>query len=275
MVQAGSMTSLVIASDMDGTLLNQQRQIPERFWPVLKQLHSLGAVFAPASGRQLYTLLEQFEPAGFPMSVIAENGTVVYHEGEIVSLCTIEASQAHAVIEAMESQADQIDWGLVLCRADGAFVTRRDEPFLAQCQPYYARMEIVDDLHAYVDDQVVKLAIYSFADAESIAAPKLRAAAPGLNVVVSGAHWVDIMDPAANKGKALEALAQALGVPMEDTIAFGDYLNDTELLQSAGKAYAMENAHPHIKEIADALAPSNADEGVVEVLRGVVEKLRA
>lgn len=262
----------IIAIDMDGTLLNEQRAIPESFWPVLKDLHTKGAVVAPASGRQLYTLLEQFSPAGAPMSVIAENGTVVFHEGEIISTTTVNQARAHAVIEVIESHPD-MDWGMVLCRADGAFVTREDPDFLAQCQPYYARMEITDALHAQVNDQVVKLAVFTFGSAEHEAAPALQEAAGDLDVVVSGANWVDIMNPEASKGTALQHLAAALNVPMERTIAFGDYLNDLQLLEAAGISYAMDNAHPRIKDIADHIAPSNADEGVVQVLRGIVEKL--
>ncbi|AZA11052.1 HAD family hydrolase [Corynebacterium gerontici] len=263
----------VIAIDMDGTLLNEHRAIPESFWPVLKDLHSHGVVVAPASGRQLFTLLEQFAPAGQPMSVIAENGTVVFHGDEVISTTTVEAERAHAVIDVIDQHPDQ-DWGLVLCRSDGAFVSRTDPAFLAQCQPYYARMDIIEDLHEHVNDQVVKLAVFTFGSAEDEAAPALREAAEHLDVVVSGANWVDIMSSKASKGTALRNLANALEVPMERTIAFGDYLNDLQLLEAAGVSYAMDNAHPRIKAIADFIAPSNEDEGVVQVLRGIVEKLK-
>ena len=78
------------------------------------------------------------------------------------------------------------------------------------------------------------------------------------------------MDPTAGKGRALLALADALGVPQARTLAFGDYLNDYELLQAAGTAYAMENAHPDIKAIAHHIAPSNTEAGVVTVLRDLL-----
>lgn len=248
---------MLIASDMDGTLLDANHQIPEGFWPLLEKMQANGMHFAPASGRQLYTLLDQI-PA---KSVIAENGSVVYHDGEIISTTTLPADKAEAVIRVVEET--DIDWGVVLCRVDGAFVSRTDNAFLREGIRYYKRLERVENLRDHVNDQVVKLAIFSFPDAEEVA-PLL--AQDGLALAVSGAHWIDMMDPSANKGNGLRALAQHLGVDMADTVAFGDYLNDRELLEAAGTSWAMENAHPEIKAIADKIAPANTDHGVVKVL---------
>lgn len=248
---------MLIVSDMDGTLLDANHQIPDEFWPLHEKMQAAGIHFAPASGRQLYTLLDQI-PAE---SAIAENGTVVYHAGEIISTTTLPAEQAKAVIRTVE-EAD-IDWGVVLCRVDGAFVSRTDNAFLREGIRYYKRLEHVEKLEDYVNDQVIKLAIFSFPEAEQVA-PLL--ADSQLALAVSGAHWMDMMDPSANKGKGLRALAKHLGVDMADTVAFGDYLNDRELLLAAGTAWAMENAHPEIKAIADKIAPANTDHGVIKVL---------
>ncbi|AIT88727.1 Cof-type HAD-IIB family hydrolase [Corynebacterium ulcerans] len=267
------MTPRIIATDMDGTLLNHKHEIPESFWPLLERMHEHEIIFAPASGRQLYTLLNQFERSTKQLSVIAENGTVVYHEGSIVSVTTIDRNLAHAVIAMMDTT--DLPWGLILCRVDGAFMHKKHKQFLAESIRYYARLEQVDDLHSYVDDTVVKLAIFTEADAESIAAPLIRSAAQELNVVVSGRHWIDVMNPEANKGVALQALAEATGTHMSDTLAFGDFLNDLELLQAAGTSYAMDNAHPTIKSISDAVAPSHADEGVIHVVSGILDALEA
>ncbi|AKP08351.1 Phosphatase YbjI [Corynebacterium pseudotuberculosis] len=267
------MTPRIIATDMDGTLLNHKHEIPESFWPLLNRMHKQEIIFAPASGRQLYTLLNQFERSTKQLSVIAENGTVVYHEGSIVSTTTIDQELAHAVIALMD--ATDLPWGLILCRVDGAFIHKKHKRFLAESIRYYARLEQVDDLHSYVDDTVVKLAVFTEADAESIAAPLIRSAAKELNVVVSGHHWIDVMNPAANKGIALQALADATGTHISDTLVFGDFLNDLELLETAGTSYAMDNAHPRIKDIADAVAPSNADEGVIHVISSILDTIEA
>lgn len=75
------------------------------------------------------------------------------------------------------------------------------------------------------------------------------------------------MAAGVNKGVALHTMAELLSVPISRTAAFGDFLNDYELLREAGTAIAMENAHPKLKEIADHIAPPNTEYGVMTVLR--------
>ncbi|MDO4760960.1 MAG: HAD family hydrolase [Corynebacterium sp.] len=255
----------LVVSDMDGTLLDENHQIPDDFWPILRRMHQQGIAFAPASGRQLYTLLNQFELAECPLSVIAENGTVIYHHGEIISTTTIDQQSTHNIIDLVESHPE-IDWGLALCRTDGAFVSRTDEQFLSEGTRYYARLTHINNLHDAVNDQVIKLALYSFEDVQLRAESLLREATDNLAIAVSGKHWIDVMNQEANKGRALETLATHMGINISETLAFGDYLNDFELMQTAGTTFAMENAHPKLKEIADHIAPTNTAHGVVTTL---------
>ncbi|MCS4489982.1 Cof-type HAD-IIB family hydrolase [Corynebacterium sp. ES2794-CONJ1] len=255
----------LVVCDMDGTLLDSEHHIPEGFWALLDRLTSQSVAFAPASGRQLYTLLNQFEQASYPVSVIAENGTMVYHEGEIISTTTIAPEDAHRIIDIVDAHPE-IDWGLALCRTDGAFVSRTDEDFLAEGTRYYARLTHIEDLHQAVNDDVVKLALYSFEDVEDRAHDLFSALPDHLAVAVSGKHWIDVMNKSANKGKALRELADAMGIDISQTLAFGDYLNDYELIEAAGTSYVMDNGHQKLKDIADHIAPPNSEHGVLTVL---------
>ena len=117
----------LVATDMDGTLLNTHHEVPEKFWDILEQMRAKGIAFAPASGRQLATLQKQFGHAGEPISYIAENGTVVVHDGEIISLTTIDSDTVHSIIDAV--RASDIDMGVVVCRPERAYVERNDEAF--------------------------------------------------------------------------------------------------------------------------------------------------
>lgn len=252
----------LIALDMDGTLLDADGRIPDSFWEVYGELRARGVTVAPASGRQLATLQAMF-PAD--SSFIAENGAVVAHGGEIVSTTLLDADVVRSVIDA--SRDAGLD--LVVCTPEVAHhapgISEATQRELAR---YYASRQETADLHEVTG--VIKLAAYTTGDAEALAYPPLRAAAPGADVVVSGAHWVDIMDPAAGKGRALTQLGEALGVGKHETLAFGDYLNDRELLLAAGTSWAMENAHPEIRALADHIAPPNTQAGVVTVLRGML-----
>lgn len=251
----------MIVSDLDGTLLTPDHRIPDSFWPLLDELDARGVVFVPASGRQLSTLKEQF--GGRVHTFIAENGTMVEHRGQVLSTTTMDPQVASDAVALMATHP-QVG-AAVLCRTDGAFYTSTDEVFLKETAHYYARLTQVPDLAPLIDDQVIKVAIYTFAHAETTAAALLRPV--GGLMSVSGPHWIDIYNPAANKGLAFTQLAHHLGVDLADTVAFGDYLNDMELLKVAGRSFAMGNAHPDIVAAATDIAPHHDQEGVVTTIR--------
>ncbi len=256
----------LVAADMDGTFLDGRGGIPEGFWDLYPRLARAGIVFVPASGRQLATLQDLFGPLGQDLNLIAENGTVVYSGGEVVSTTPMRARSAHAIIDAAQAAPGRME--MVICTPTMGYVNSPD--ILDEVSKYYHRVSTVEDLHEAVDDCVIKVALYSAEDAETVAAPLLRAAAPEERAVVSGKHWVDVMSPEANKGRALTQLARALGVEQRNTVAFGDYLNDLEMLRAAGTSYAMSNAHPLLKETADRIAPPNTEAGVLTVLESML-----
>ncbi|NJX17523.1 HAD family hydrolase, partial [Tamlana crocina] len=84
---------------------------------------------------------------------------------------------------------------------------------------------------------------------------------------------IDFNDKKAQKGNALEALQKSLGISKEETMAFGDYLNDLELFSHAAIGYAVENAHAEVKKIAAHTTKSNDDFGVEVILEELLEKI--
>ena len=78
------------------------------------------------------------------------------------------------------------------------------------------------------------------------------------------------MSPTADKGHALRAVQDTLGITAEQTMAFGDYLNDVGMLDAASFSFAMDNAHPDVRAHARFVAPSNNANGVVRTIRSVL-----
>ncbi|MFT4135424.1 Cof-type HAD-IIB family hydrolase [Microbacterium sp.] len=255
----------LIAADMDGTLLDGDGRVPDSFWPLLERLHARGIAFAPASGRQLATLQRLFGEADLPY--IAENGTYVVRGGAEVSSDTLAPDAVASVVARTRALvADgRLRAGVVVCGKRSAYVEDTGPAFLDEVRKYYAKLAVVDDLLG-VDDQVLKLAIYDVDGGETHTAPAMADLAETHQLVVSGAHWVDIMNPDVNKGRALRALQSALGVTAAQTAAFGDYLNDVEMLEAAHWSYAMAEAHADVVAVARYRAPSNADAGVVQAI---------
>lgn len=256
----------LVVCDMDGTLLTSEDAVPDSFWPLLELLSERGATFVPASGRQYATLARTFERASADLAYIAENGSLVVHDGEVVSKTTVERGLVRQVTEAARALGDRVDLGVVVCGVDSAYIERSDPGFVAETEKYYARLELVDDLAA-VRDEVLKVAVFVLGEAEELASTAFAPVAEGHRVVVSGANWIDIMHRDVNKGRAVMSLQRALGVTPERTVVFADYLNDLEMLDAARWSFAMENAHPDVRARARYLAPSNDEHGVVTVLR--------
>lgn len=88
-----------------------------------------------------------------------------------------------------------------------------------------------------------------------------------LEFLTSGKYWVDIVMPEVGKGTALEEICSQLGIAPEETIAFGDNLNDISMIQSAGKGYAVNTAREETKKAADEVIPGYAENGVLAVLK--------
>lgn len=262
----------LIAVDMDGTLLHPDGTVPAGLWPLLERLHARGVAFAPASGRQLATLQTMFGSVDADLDYIAENGAYVVRGDDEISSDALDARFAASVITRLRGlvASGALRAGLVVCGKASAYIEDTDPRFVAEAQKYYARLEVVDDLLA-VDDQVLKFAIYDFDGGEQHAAPAFADLRSTHQVVVSGEHWVDIMNSTVNKGVALRALQTALGVTSAQTAAFGDYLNDIELLQAADWSYAMADAHPDVIAIARFRAPSNRDAGVLTEIERLLD----
>jgi len=255
----------LVAVDMDGTLLDGDGRIPEGLWPLLERLRERGIAFAPASGRQHATLRRDFGAAGDDMVFIAENGTFVARGDEEVSSDVLANDVVHDIVRRLRALDESHDIGIVLCGKRGAYIERQDDAFRAEADRYYARLDTVADLLA-VDDDIIKIAVFDFHDAETSTAPALAWLRPTHQVVISGKHWVDVMNLGVNKGTALRRLQELLGVTPAQTAAFGDYLNDLELLDAAELSFAMADAHPDLVARSRFRAPSNRDGGVLTVL---------
>ncbi|MGW0416444.1 Cof-type HAD-IIB family hydrolase [Streptomyces collinus] len=260
----------LVVTDMDGTLLDDAKRMPDGLWPVLAELRRRGVLFSPASGRQYATLARQFAEVAEGMVFIAENGTYVVRDGVELGSDPLERSVAAGVARTVRRlAADGVDVGAVVCGKRSAYVERADEAFLAEVRKYYVEHRVVEDVTA-VEDEVIKVALFDFGPVERATAPALEAFAATHQVVVSGEHWVDVMNGTAGKGAALRGLQRELGITPAQTMVFGDYLNDLEMLDAADWSFAMSNAHPEVVRRARHLAPSNNDNGVLRTISRVV-----
>src|SRR6478672_6914818 len=206
----------LIVAAMAGTLLDDDKEVHEQFWPLVQELHRRGVAFSPASGRQYYTLLDQFSAIADDIVFISDNGSCVMRGGvEVSSDCLTRDDARRLVITLRETIAAGADAGIVVCGKRAAFQSTH-------------------------------------------------------KVTVSGERWLDVNSKTANKGQAIRHLQDVLGITPAQTMVFGDFLNDLEMMDAADYSFAMSNAHPLLAARARYVAPPNSDNGVVRTIASVL-----
>ena len=292
---AGAQIRLV-AVDMDGTLLDDEKNFPPGLDELLDHLEQRGVVFVPASGRQVWTLIDMF-PERPGLTFIGENGAIVMRDGREISSAPLDLATVRESVRLVRQYAlprpgataaredagegslrENFDGGLVVCGKNCAYVERTDEAFLAAVAPYYTRTQCVDDLmrvideieQGRIDEAIIKLAVYSAGDVTALADQTLGRFARSHQFAISAANWADLQDRDVDKGRALRALQDYLGVTPGQTAVFGDAGNDLSMIAQAEFSFAMENASADVRAAARFLAPSNNEAGVVQVLRALL-----
>lgn len=262
----------MIVSDMDGTLLNSNKQLPEDFAEVYQLLKAHEIQFVVASGRQYYTLVDEFAHLEHNIAFVAENGGYIGWNGQTDVMQPFVIDEIKDLINTVR----ELGANIVLCGKEAAYVENASsDAFKTELAKYYAKHQLVDDLLS-VDDHLLKIAINDFSNMETKVFPVLKDRFGQMfQVSTSSPIWLDIMPPGNNKGKAIQFLQKEFNVLPEETMAFGDYLNDYEMLQLAGHSYAMANAHPVIKNVARYNTLSNDEGGVIVAIRKYLEQLTA
>ena len=268
------------AIDMDGTLLDDDKNFPPGMDELLDLMDERGVTFAPTSGRQVWTLIDMF-PGRPGMTVIGENGGIVMRDGVEVSSSPVDAPTVREVIRLVReatSGPNGIDGGLVMCGKQFAYVERTDDLFVEGVAPYYHRTQCVDDQIAVIDaieagtsdDAIVKLAVYAIGPVGALAEATLAHFADTHQYAISGANWADLQIRGVDKGSAVRDLQCFLGVDRSQTAVFGDAGNDLSMMSEGDLSFAMANASQDVIEAARFVAPSNNEAGVAQVLRALL-----
>lgn len=258
------MIKLVIA-DMDGTLLNDKHEIHPQFWPMAEVLSKKDILFAVASGRQYFNLEANFERVKDRILFFSENGTHVVYMGKELHVDPLDRDAAMDMVNIGRKLEDTF---VVLCGKNSAYIENDEEKFIAEVKQYYERLELVEDL-TKVEDILLKVTFCNFKGVEEHTFPHLKKFTSDFKVAVAARIFIDVTSITANKGTAIKKVQKELNISPEETLAFGDYLNDLEMMQNAKYSYAMKNAHPGIIEASTYI--TNFDNNENGVIKTIVE----
>ena len=258
----------LVASDLDGTLLDPAGNLPDGVFDVIEDLHARGVLFCAASGRQLVALREMFAPVADKILVMAENGALVARGDSLLYARPIGRELAVRALEAVRPLPGAHP---LVCTPSCAYYEEEAQPFLQYVRASYLRNAKGDLMQIAAREPVCKVAVYDERGPENNGMQVLPRALPQLRVIQSGGNWLDISDAEAHKGNAIRFLLGQFGLRPEECAAFGDHMNDYEMLLVCGHPYVTENAFAPLKQRVGKIIPSNERAGVLSSLRLIAQ----
>lgn len=253
----------LIVTDMDGTLLNSEHNVSNLFFEQFEILKAKNIKFVAASGRQYHSILQKLESIKEHITIVAENGAyVIANDQELF----VNALDKKDVLELIHISQQIPDTHIVLCGKKRAYFLKESVEFKNTVTEYYSEYELVESFEELPNDDFLKIALCHYDGSEANIYPHLKHIEGDWQIKVSGELWVDIALQANHKGNALTRIQEQYGITDEETMAFGDYQNDVEMLKKAKFSFAMENAHQDVKKVANYGTLSNDNLGVESVL---------
>lgn len=259
----------LVATDMDLTLLADDKSMPEGVDERIDALMGNGVLFCAASGRPALALRESFPAHHQDMALVADNGASVYLRDELVYRDLLDKGIYHELLSRCVESGRGIP---VLCAFDDAYMLERDRMHHNVVSIYYRSIIYVDSFEG-LDVDSNKVSMYfpawdSKNQLDEVYGPEFGSR---LYVTCAGDEWLDFMNIGIDKGSGIRHLAEHLGIGLDDIAAFGDTYNDIPMLDIVGHSYVMANAAEHMHVHGKFLAPSNNEAGVLTVIDRIIE----
>lgn len=253
------------AFDLDGTLLNSEHKLAAKNREALQALAANDILVVLVSGRMHRSIQPISDQIGLENPIISYNGAMVRHAttGEVYHHTPVPADYAMAVVNDCVEQNLHLNF----CLNDELYVAERN----AWSDLYETRTGVpatsVGNLRELAGETPTKmLLIHTPEKLQPLLECFQTNYAKKLYVTQTQAEYIEFMNPAVTKGRALTALANQFNIPMNTVVAFGDSYNDESLLKTAGFGIAMANAVPPIRACADHITTTNDDNGVAKAV---------
>lgn len=261
----------LVLTDMDGTLLDSRKKMPDKTIETIRALQSRGARFAVASGREYSDLRAFFSELAEEIIFVANNGTLIC-DG---SLKIYEDAFSRDAALSMFDKLRLLPNTAVVLRTkeynywDAAATTNPNT--VSFVSRYFPDIRIANPLELIQTEPILEFLLYCEKGTKE-ALRNMNHLLEDVQLVPSqGGHWIDIYHPSAGKGAAVKILQNRLGITKAECMCFGDYWNDADMIRYSGESYAMENALPEIRAMAKHIAPHNDAGGVITVLRSYLQ----
>lgn len=286
----------LIASDMDGTLLDSEMQISQENIDAIRYAQAHGVEFVIATGRNRFEAVPPLEEAGIQCAMITLNGAHVFDkDGNSLFTTPMNKTEVFEIFDILDEHNIYYE----IATTEGSFTTSKEariEHFAShatELMPHLthkmaiamtvARLEffpvtLIDSLRTLAEKEeteVLKVICFDKRGASHLGpAGKKIAQFEDCVVTSSGNNNIEINHKFAQKGIAVSHVAKERDIHLDHVMTIGDNLNDLSMIQVAGVSFAMGNALTELKEEAKYLTNENVDSGVGRaIVRAIDEKL--
>ncbi|MGE7863689.1 Cof-type HAD-IIB family hydrolase [Bacillus mobilis] len=276
----------LIAIDLDGTLLSGNKMISKENADAIRKCQEAGHVVTICTGRSIVDIERLLLEVNLECPIIAENGALIYKDKKMMKRYPIENMQALEIVDYLEENGLYYqlytnkgvyvpDYGVESVRNEIEYVKNSKESFdvkeletIAALYLEHTAFHGAESCKPIVetDIHVHKLLPFSY-DIEKL--KKLKAAfLHNTDLAITSSYWhnLEINHRDAQKGNGLYTLAEHLNIPVENTVAIGDGLNDVSMMEKANISIAMGNAVEEIKAMCQYETLSNEEHGVAHAL---------
>jgi Cof subfamily protein (haloacid dehalogenase superfamily) len=254
----------LIASDMDGTLVNDNGVISDKALTLIHSLKEKNIIFAAASGRLYSQLCRDFNKVNNQMILIAHNGALIKYSnnGHTIYSNHLNANNIKHILELDRDNGEEV----FLAGESDAFLVKPSETLTSAFDLFGVQYVILKNFNE-MNTPVYKISYYISKGVKPETLNYLKSNLDeSLEFVVSGDKWIDIMNKGTSKGAAIKTLQEKFSIDKKNTMVFGDYYNDLSMFETADFSYAMENAPEDVKKHANFIADNNNDNGVYNVI---------
>ncbi|MHC5216321.1 Cof-type HAD-IIB family hydrolase [Enterococcus sp. LJL128] len=260
----------LIAVDMDGTFLNNQKEYDrKRFAKAFQKMEEKGIRFVVASGNQYFQLRSFFPEYDERISFVSENGANIILGRSSFYHGQMEPGLVQQVLQVIEKLEPK---NLILCGKNSAYVSEDISPeTLALSKIYYPEIQKVADFNE-IEDTLFKIALSFETEAVTETLAALEKVLAGRLVPVSSGHGdIDLIIPGIHKANGIKLLQKEWGIADEEVAAFGDSGNDYEMIVHAHHSFAMENGSPVIREAAKTIIGNNNTDTVLATIEKLID----
>ena len=269
----------VIATDMDGTLLDPKGQLDlPRLEKILDKLDQRGIRFVIATGNEIHRMRQLLGHIAERVVLVVANGARIFENNELIQAQTWDDAMVDKALGHFKGRECQDQF--VVTAMNGGFVkegtvfTELDKFMTPEMiEKLYQRMNFVDEFDSSLFGGVLKMSMVVGEERLDSVLQEINDLFDGhVRAVSSGYGCIDILQDGIHKAWGLVELLKRWNLKPEQIMAFGDSENDIEMLELAGISYAMENAEEAVKRIATKVAPANSQAGVYKVLENWLER---